>query len=120
MRPVKARGYCSKHYWRWYRTRKPDKFRGKYEGDYMPLRIEHSKTVGPYWVTYVSGRGDVFVHRIIMEYHLGRRLRRNEHVHHKDENGLNNALENLEITDANNHIKEHPPERHKQREQDPF
>lgn len=36
-------------------------------------------------------------HRLIMEKCLGRKLLRNEIVHHKDEDKSNNKLENLEI-----------------------
>ena len=43
------------------------------------------------------------VHRVLMEERLGRRLRREEHVHHKDGNRKNNEIENLEVL----HIAEH-------------
>ncbi len=36
-------------------------------------------------------------HRHIMEMHIGRKLRADEHVHHRDENGTNNDISNLEI-----------------------
>lgn len=46
-------------------------------------------------------------HRWVMECHLGRRLRRDEIVHHIDGDKLNNALANLELTDAKAHSSHH-------------
>ena len=46
-------------------------------------------------------------HRWIMEQHLGRRLLRTEHVHHKDGNTLNNHLDNLEVKDCHAHARMH-------------
>jgi len=48
------------------------------------------------------------VHRDLMEQHLGRPLRRDEHVHHRDENKLNNqehadGMWNLELLDESTH-----------------
>jgi hypothetical protein len=39
----------------------------------------------------------VMQHREVMEAHLGRKLESYEHVHHKDGNRANNAIENLEL-----------------------
>jgi len=36
-------------------------------------------------------------HRYVMEQALGRKLLPHESVHHKDKNGMNNALANLEL-----------------------
>lgn len=47
--------------------------------------------------------------RKIMEQHLGRKLDRTEHVHHKDHNWLNNSLDNLEVMDIVEHAKLHKP-----------
>lgn len=49
----------------------------------------------------------VYKHRVIMEKHLGRKLSSNEHVHHKDGNGLNNEIDNLEILNPREHMKKH-------------
>jgi hypothetical protein len=48
------------------------------------------------------------VHRDLMEQHLGRPLRRDEHVHHRDENKTNNqehadGMWNLELLDESTH-----------------
>lgn len=51
------------------------------------------------------------LHRLVMEKHLGRRLERNEHVHHVDHNQLNNELENLILIDSKEHARMHSPMR---------
>lgn len=45
--------------------------------------------------------------RYIMEQHIGRKLQTWEEVHHKDENFLNNFIDNLEIKDYYTHASEH-------------
>lgn len=47
------------------------------------------------------------LHRIIMEFHLGRKLEKDEVVHHIDGNGLNNELSNLKVMDKREHNKMH-------------
>jgi hypothetical protein len=44
-----------------------------------------------------------------MEKHIGRRLSRNEVVHHKDENKSNNDINNLEIMSRSDHSRLHAP-----------
>lgn len=65
--------------------------------DLTKLKITKDKTLG-YEVVYYpkhpfarKGSGVVYLHRIIMENHLGRYLKQDEHVHHKDENRSNMA-----------------------------
>lgn len=47
------------------------------------------------------------LHRILMEWKLGRRLDKNEIVHHKNENGKDNTLDNLEIISRGDHARMH-------------
>ena len=46
-------------------------------------------------------------HRYIMEQYLGRKLTRDEVVHHKDGNKANNDIENLELTSLSEHTRQH-------------
>ena len=46
-------------------------------------------------------------HRIIMEAHLGRKLRSDEIVHHKDGNGQNNNINNLVLMSISAHSRLH-------------
>lgn len=46
-------------------------------------------------------------HRYVMEQHLGRKLNKDEIVHHKDENKLNNDISNLELTNQQDHTRHH-------------
>lgn len=58
-------------------------------------------------VTENGRRKQVFEHRLVMEQFIGRKLLPNEVIHHKDGNGLNNALENLELMEQSEHQNEH-------------
>uniref|UniRef100_A0A6H1ZNE6 Putative homing endonuclease n=1 Tax=viral metagenome TaxID=1070528 RepID=A0A6H1ZNE6_9ZZZZ len=44
-------------------------------------------------------------HRLVMENAVGRKLSRWEIVHHKDDNGMNNNLNNLEIVPYGEHSR---------------
>jgi len=50
-----------------------------------------------------------YVHRLVAEYKLGRRLEQNEEVHHIDKDKSNNTPENIEVfTDRKSHFDKHP------------
>ena len=59
-----------------------------------------------------------YLHRIVMERHLGRPLESHEHVHHLDGNVLNNAIENLAVMSNSEHRREHA--RHQKRDKGTF
>ena len=55
-----------------------------------------------------SGKdGYVLEHRLTIEEKIGRRLKDNEHVHHKDDNRQNNDSDNLEILSIGGHMRYH-------------
>lgn len=49
-------------------------------------------------------------HRVVAEQMLGRPLRTDEVVHHKDGDGRNNSPDNLEVMTQNEHAKLHSDE----------
>ena len=69
---------------------------------------------GKYLAVYLPNHPDaladgyVYEHRIVASKMIGRELTSIEHVHHKDENGLNNSPDNLMIFASNSdHIAYH-------------
>ena len=73
----------------------------KYRYLYKP---EHPNTIG-------TKRLYVAEHRLVMEEHLKRLLTQEEIVHHKDENTLNNHIDNLILMSVSEHNKHHSDER---------
>jgi hypothetical protein len=51
--------------------------------------------------------GPKYEHRHIMEQILGRQLLTEEHVHHKNGDGLDNRAENLEVIEGAEHMRQH-------------
>lgn len=68
---------------------------------------------GGYWRIYQPGHpradqtGYVIEQRVIVEQHLGRALRDDEIVHHKNHDKLDNRIENLQVMSHSEHAKIH-------------
>lgn len=54
-----------------------------------------------------------YEHRIVVEESIGRKLEKGEVVHHRDENKLNNNIDNLKVMSAIDHDRYHTIKRHK-------
>ena len=59
------------------------------------------------YVVVTRGEKRVRKHREIMENHLGRKLEDWEVIHHKNENRLDNRIENLEVMRDGYHVRLH-------------
>lgn len=100
-KPTEKRGWCGMHYRRWQRHGDVEILRKRPNGS----GCVYIDAEGYFRVQF--GRKSQKLHRLIMEAIVGRPLLRSEHVHHKDENKLNNNPENLELLPAAKHISIH-------------
>lgn len=94
---IKSTGHCSGHYGQVHRGEELRPLRS------MRPRGSGSKTSKGYILMYrpehphADMAGRVPHHRLVMEEYLGRYLRENENVHHKNGVRDDNRLENLEL-----------------------
>lgn len=93
VRPHLSRGFCGTHLARYQRWGDPTAYyepkghvtRGGYKMAWAP---DHPMA---------TNNGHVLEHRLVMADHLGRNLRDDEQVHHRNGDRLDNRLENLEL-----------------------
>jgi len=68
---------------------------------YITLRLEPDSP----FIDMAASNGYVFEHRVVMAKHLGRLLRLDEVVHHKNGDRMDNRVENLAVMSAEEHAK---------------
>ena len=67
----------------------------------------YNKATGYYQAYDPKRKEYIAEHQILMERKLGRRLRPNERIHHRDENKKNNSMSNLRVESVQQHAKDH-------------
>lgn len=100
-KPSEKRTWCSMHYRRWQRHGDVFETKKRANGDGCLYR----NTQG-YYVIQI-GKKSFKLHRLIMEFHLGRKLKSEEFVHHINERKDDNRIENLKIVSAAEHMVIH-------------
>lgn len=81
--------------------------RRKYNKTSPPYKKNGYWFEGGYKVIYIEGNKSIKEHIFIMETKIGRKLTKNEVVHHKNGIRDDNRIENLELMTRSNHTKYH-------------
>lgn len=100
-KPSEKRGWCAMHYRRWHRHGDTSIVAKRANGTGCVYLSSNG-----YYVLQI-GKNSWFLHRLIMENHIGRKLRDDELVHHINERKDDNRIENLQIMSKAEHMIEH-------------
>lgn len=72
------------------------------------LKTKGTRISSKGYVEYTTGENKGrSVHVVEMEMHIGRKLEKNEHVHHKNEIKTDNSMNNLQLMTINEHMAYH-------------
>lgn len=88
---------CKSHYRKWHYEVKERARRGAKKTPRIPIGGKFFNKKTGYVFIKVAHRKFVLEHRLVMEKHLGRKLRKKETVHHKNGKHGDNRLRNLEL-----------------------